>query len=228
MAAIAAAPVIPPHAWTTYHHDLAKIQLQKPIVDNKESLYKVPLQELNCSFDVVTTLPEMQPLQHVVKQHAKHNHADVTIMYAIRQPSCPSCREHGLQLQEFAAHDRKLALVGAVKETGVADQEILAFYQRFFRNPIYKDPKWNVYKALGGHKISIRSTVLGIFRSMKRFHEKGIPLFHSGPAGESFLQGGILIFDKHGNLRYTYNEEFKEYDMDLVAAAVAETRRLAN
>ena len=123
------------------------------------------------------------------------------------------------------AHDPRLVLLGTVKETGTADQEILTFYQRFFRNPIYKDEKWNVYKALGGRKISIWSSILGYLRSKKRFQAKNIPLETSGNAGDSFVQGGVLIFDKHGDLRFAYNEEFKEYDMDLLAAAVAETRR---
>ena len=133
-----------------------------------------------------------------------------------------------MQLKEFSAQDPRLVLVGAVKETGTAaDEEILNFYQRFFRNPIYKDQKWNVYKALGGRKISLLSSIIGFVRSRKRFQAKNIPLSPAGPAGDSFVQGGVLIFDKHGELRFAYNEEFKEYDMDLLAAAVAETRRLS-
>lgn len=206
--------------------DLETIQLKKPIADRTESLYKVPLQQLNCSFDLVTVSPQLVALKQAIKQQVKQNNADVTILFAIRQPSCPSCREHGLQLKELASHDRQLVLMGAVKDTGVNDKEVLTFYQQFFRNPIYKDQKWNVFKALGGKRLSLFSAFLGYLRSKKRFQEKGIPLEHSGPAGESFVKGGILIFDKHGELCFTYNEDFKEYDMELVAAAIAETRRL--
>jgi hypothetical protein len=202
----------------------AKIDLNPTLRENTKHLYKVPLQNLNCSFDVVTPR-ETSSLKHIIKQHSKINHTDVTIMYAIRQPGCPSCREHGLQLQKFSSTDRRLALIGAVKETGKADEEILRFYQDYFRNPIYKDEKWNVYKALGGRKLSFKQAFLGFLRSKKRFRRKNISI--GKHATEAFVQGGVLIFDREGQLRFAYNEEFKELDMELVASAVAETRRLS-
>ena len=203
---------------------LKAMELKKPARENAARLYGIPLQKVDCSFDLVTEIPGYIYLQDVVKRNAKQNRADVTIMYAIRQPSCPSCREHGLQLKDFAAKDHKLALIGAVKEAGTADVELLTFYQRFFRNPIYKDEKWNVFKALGGRKMSIMEAVIGFMRSKKRFQRKGIPLVTKHRAGDSFMQGGVMIFDKNGELRFTYNTEFQEYDMDLVSAAVKEAR----
>lgn len=202
----------------------ARIDLNPTLRENTKHLYRVPLQNLNCTFDVVTPR-ETSSLQQIIKQHSKINHADVTIMYTIRQPGCPSCREHGLQLSEFSVTDRKLALIGTVKETGKADEDILRFYQDNFRNPIYKDEKWNVYKALGGRKLSFKQAFLGFLRSRKRFRRKKISMGKHGT--EAFIQGGVLIFDRDGQLRFAYNEEFKELDMELVASAVAETRHLS-
>mmetsp|Transcript_4866 Transcript_4866/g.10093 ORF Transcript_4866/g.10093 Transcript_4866/m.10093 type:complete len:134 (-) Transcript_4866:731-1132(-) len=96
--------------------DLSKMALSSTLQSNAKKLSKVQLQQVNCSFDVVRPEGEMLRLKNVVKQQAKNNGADVTIMYAIRQPACPSNREHALQLSEFAKNDRRLALVGTQRD----------------------------------------------------------------------------------------------------------------
>ena len=43
---------------------------------------------------------------------------------------------------------------------------------------------------------------------------------------DGWMQGGLLIFDKRGNLRYVYEENFgDEIDIELLTAAVAEARK---
>merc|ERR1711894_137469 len=69
----------------------------------------------------------------------------------------------------------------------------------------------------------MKEAMLGFFRSRRRFRQKRI---ESGKcATEGFLQGGILIFDRHGNLTFAMKEDFQELDMELIQAAVEETRR---
>jgi len=129
-----------------------------------------------------------------------------------------------VQLSELAAADSQVALVGAVKETGVADAELLKFYDLYFRHAIYKDDQWQVYKAMGGRKLSWIQLIAGSLRSEKRYKSKGIDNKKFG--GDLHMQGGLLIFDKRGRLRYAYHEEYGyELDVDLVKQAITEIRR---
>jgi len=52
-------------------------------------------------------------------------------------------------LIELAANDSNVGVLGSIKEIGIIDEELLHFQQKCFRYPIYSDPKWNVYKAMG-------------------------------------------------------------------------------
>ena len=129
-----------------------------------------------------------------------------------------------MQLSELAADDSKLAVVGAVKETGVADAELLKFYDLYFRHSIYKDDRWQVYKAMGGRTLSWPQLIAGSFRAEKRYKRKGIDNKKFG--GDLHMQGGLLIFDKQGRLRYAYKEEYgEELDMEIVKQAIAEIRQ---
>lgn len=131
-----------------------------------------------------------------------------------------------MQLSELAAADPRLAVVGAVKETGVADAELLKFYDLYFRHAIYKDDRWQVYKAMGGRTLSWPKLIAGSLRSEKRYKKKNIDNKKFG--GDLHMQGGLLIFDKRGRLRYAYNEEYGyELDMEIVKEAIAEVRQSA-
>lgn len=115
-------------------------------------------------------------------------------------------------------------MVGAVKETGVADAELLKFYDLYFRHAIYKDDRWRVYKAMGGRTLSWPRLIAGALRSEKRYKRKGIENKKFG--GDLHMQGGLLIFDKRGRLRYAYHEEYgSELDMDIVKRAIDEIRK---
>lgn len=193
---------------------------------NHEIVATIPLKRLNCSFDIVNVDDHAQNLRDIVRQEARKNRADVIIVYAVRKVGCPSCREHALQLSELAQKDRRVHLMGVVKETGIADDVLLEFYQDYFgRHDLYKDEKWRVYKAMGNHKLSLRQAMLGFFRSRRRFREKNIKMPTSKSVGESLIQGGIVMFDREGDLHFAYNEEFKEFDMDMIAQVMVDIRR---
>ena len=66
--------------------------------------------------------------------------------------------------------------------------------------------------------------MVGFFRSQRRFREKNIQLA-SKKKGDSWLQGGLMMFDRAGEFQFAYNTEFQEFDMDLITKAMKETRR---
>ena len=136
-----------------------------------------------------------------------------------------SCREHGLQLSALAANDGKIGLMGIVKETGQDDHHVLTFYEKYFRhNALYKDDKWRTYKCLGDRHLSMAAMLEGLRRfAAERYRRKGIP---NEEGGDHHTQGGLLLFDATGNLRYVYEEEYGvELDMDLLRAAVRAIRQ---
>ena len=129
-----------------------------------------------------------------------------------------------MQVRELAAKDPKMMLVASVKERGIADQSLLEFYQEYFRNPIYQDEKWKIYEAMGRKKLGVFKILKAAFGAHKRISKKGIK--GGKDKSEQFIQGGLLIFDKKGQLRFVMDDNpFEEFDMDLLAAAIAEARK---
>eukprot|EP00527_Entomoneis_sp_CCMP2396_P009285 CAMPEP_0198138360 /NCGR_PEP_ID=MMETSP1443-20131203/1773_1 /TAXON_ID=186043 /ORGANISM="Entomoneis sp., Strain CCMP2396" /LENGTH=275 /DNA_ID=CAMNT_0043800105 /DNA_START=63 /DNA_END=890 /DNA_ORIENTATION=- len=221
---------------TSSSSSIDMIRLKAPAIKNMDKLYQVPLQELDCSFDTVSLKSKSSSLRKVVQSQAKTNGADVTVVFAIRYPSCPSCREHGLQLTELAAKDRKMVLLGAVKDgattanDSTTKEAVLEFYQNYFNgNPIYQDSSMGIYsQALGDKKYHPVAGMLRVFKALKRYKRGQICV---GPvcAMESKVLGGALIFDKHGNLRFVYEEKVGlPFDMQAIAEAVKETRSQGN
>eukprot|EP00523_Entomoneis_sp_CCMP467_P016102 CAMPEP_0168772340 /NCGR_PEP_ID=MMETSP0725-20121227/3907_1 /TAXON_ID=265536 /ORGANISM="Amphiprora sp., Strain CCMP467" /LENGTH=289 /DNA_ID=CAMNT_0008821857 /DNA_START=55 /DNA_END=924 /DNA_ORIENTATION=+ len=211
---------------------LEPVLLKDPLLSNIPFLYKIMLREINCSFGTVTKANDKESLQTVVQQQASMHSTDVTVLFAIRYPACPSCREHGKQLAELASKDRKVSLIGAVKggSTKFVQETLLEFHQEIFNgNHIYQDDKWQVGKAMGGRKLSIMNMIRNAMKAQKRWKKykvmpQGLPKFNDS---DKLGQGGVLIFDKYGALRFALQENFGvEVDMEMVAAAIKETRRL--
>lgn len=115
----------------------------------------------------------------------------------------------------------KVAVIGVVKEAGVDDESLIKFHTHYFRKlPIYKDDKWMTYKALGGRKITIRGLINGFLASRKRLAEKDIETKLG--SGDGWMQGGVLVFDRRGTLRYAYEEDYgSEIDTDSLTRVVA-------
>lgn len=201
-----------------------KLQLKEPLRKNIQDLRNLSLVPLNCSFGVVSeNVKDKMSLRQVIRKERHKSDCDVTILFAVRRPGCGGCREHAQQLSDFAAQNSGVALVATVKETGTDDKDILTFYEKYFHHAIYKDPSWGIYKAMGGRKVSGLGLIRGIMNSFKRHQNKKIETTMGQSDG--WMYGGILIFDKHGQLCYAYEENFgEELDMDLLAAAVAEAR----
>jgi hypothetical protein len=128
------------------------------------------------------------------------------------------------QLTQLAAQEKRLALWGILKETGVDDVGLLDFYEKYFRFPLYKDPKWLVYKAMGNRKITLKSLMKGLLKSRGRYKKKNID---QTTGGEGWVQGGLLIFDRNGQLRFGSEENFgHELNLDELAAAIRQCRQV--
>ena len=203
---------------------LDELHLKEPLLRNIQDLRNLSLVPLNCSFGVVSeNKDDKVTLRKMLVKERKKTRSDVTILFAVRRPGCPACREHALQLSEFAAKDGRIALVATVKETGTDDKDIIDFYDDYFHHSIYKDPSWGIYKAMGARKISGFGLIKGLINSLQRYKEKKID--YTMGKSDGWMQGGLLIFDRKGYLRYAYEENFgEELDLDLLSAAVAEAR----
>jgi len=192
---------------------------------NPDLLYNIPLIPVDCKFDLVQEDPAATlPLQPTIKKEARAVGCKLTVLFAIRRPGCGNCREHGLQLTEINTLEHDVSFIGAMKHgAGVDDQALLQFYQNYYRFPLFKDSDWKIYKAMGGRKLSFWKAITSIPRLEARYKKKGIPNIPFG--GDIWTQGGILIFDKEGNLRHTIYETYgEELNIDEIRAAIQEAR----
>ena len=198
---------------------LSRVTLKNPLEKHKDEIHRVPLQRLDCSFGIVRVEGEPLPLKKVISKESQRVDAKITIIFAIRRPGCGNCREHAQQLVELTKKDKRISLVGVVKEIGIADTELDNFYQNYFRNPVYRDEKWTIYKMMGNRKLSFFSLIRGHFKNLRRYKQKKIANVPFG--GDLYTQGGLLVFDQFGELCYAYDEVFgEELDMNSVQAAI--------
>jgi hypothetical protein len=205
--------------------------LSQSLRENAKTIPTIPLVPLNCTFGVINQRPAVT-MKVALKQERKvvlhkfETKSNISIVFAVRHPGCPQCREHGLQLSEMVASGDSLLqnvnLWGIVKEVGLQQDEnkgLLNFYDNYFHFPLYMDNKWNVYKAMGGRKLTIVSIIKHALMARSRWAKKGI-CSQSSACGEALMQGGVLIF-KDGRLRFAMEEKFgKELETDDIRAAI--------
>ena len=198
---------------------LSRVTLKDPLERHKEDIRWVPLQRLDCSFGIVRADGDPIPLLNVVSKECKGSRFNLTIVFAIRRPACGNCREHAQQLVKLAESDRRVSLVGVVKEIGVADIELDNFYRHYFKRPMYRDKQWKIYQMMGNRRLSVFSLLRGHLKNLRRYNEKKIANVPFG--GDLYTQGGLLVFDRFGDLRFAYDEVFgEELDMKAVRAAI--------
>lgn len=209
---------------------LDSIRLKPNLRHNLNKLYRVPIQRLDCTFSVVTKQAKF-PIKEAMEREARSQKADVMILLATRRPGWGNCREHGEQLSQLAAaknaktgRSSRIGLVGVVKEAGDDNANIAEFSEQHFKNyPVYMDEKWYIYKALGKRTLSLETLKAGVQRHLPRYKRKNIPMRFEG--GDRYVMGGVLIFDRRGNLRFAYEEAYgEELDMDVIREAIAEIR----
>lgn len=153
------------------------------------------------------------------------------------------CREEGQSLSQLTAsasegNDSSSAsknsnrldgfeLFGIVKETAVDDEGLLEFYNDNYKFPLYKDDTLQFYNALGNRKLGLETwNPFKLWRGMKeigkRLESKNI---QGNYKGEGLTQGGVILFDKHGQVRATYLEKTAhELPIDDILAAAQALR----
>ena len=125
-----------------------------------------------------------------------------------------------MQLSELSA---KASLIGMVKETGVDDEGLSEFYHKYFKFPLYQDANLALYEGFGNRKIGLTTwnpirLVKGFFAMKNRLAEKKLD---GNMVGEGIIQGGVMVFNKQGELTYAQPEEIgSELDMDAIHSAI--------
>ena len=120
--------------------------------------------------------------------------------------------------------------MATIKETGTNDKGLLEFYTDYFgRHAIYMDEKWELYRAMGGRKISAFKLIQRLAMAQMRYAKKRI--FHSAgnanpkAANSNWMMGGVLVFNRKGELTYVLEESVgRELDMERIEAAIDEAR----
>jgi AhpC/TSA antioxidant enzyme len=146
-----------------------------------------------------------------------------SICFVVRRPGCVLCREHALQLVQMYTEKSVVPfhLWGIVKETGVDDIGLMEFHSTYFQMlPLYHDPQNAIYEAFGRRSILKLRTwnPISIYRGFvdigRRLSAQNIT---GNYKGEGIIQGGILIFDSKGTLRYSINKEIGQpFDMNFI------------
>jgi AhpC/TSA antioxidant enzyme len=206
------------------------------LVIDTRSMHKISLEPLNCSFGIVRTTKINEKsfvcLKEVVQRQRQAIGADVTIVYAVRTPGCAICRENAVHISNWASSLNsssssrpKVSLVGIVKESGTpeTDEAVLNFYESYFTHPLYRDSKWDIYKAMGGRNVSVWSLLSRGNSLLKRARSKKI---ENKPTGEVWMLGGLLVLDKQGEIRHVMLDRFGHlFDTQALDTVVREIRR---
>ena len=116
-------------------------------------------------------------------------------------------------------------LFGIVKEVGVDDVGLMEFNEQYFHHlPIYHDMQNAIYTAFGKRTIfKVRTwNPISLYRGFVNIGQRITQQNITGNyKGEGIVQGGILIFDPSGTLRYSINEEIgTPFDTDVIVAAL--------
>lgn len=115
-------------------------------------------------------------------------------------------------------------MFGTVKEIGVDDEGLAAFYNDHFEFPLYKDDGLVLYNDFFG-KRKLWFTTYNPFKLYSGYMELKNRLaqkkLEGNMLGEGMVQGGVILFDKNGKARYAYEEETgKELVIDDIVAAL--------
>lgn len=116
-------------------------------------------------------------------------------------------------------------LFGIVKEVGIDDLGLMEFNEQYFHHlPIYVDINNDIYTAFGKRTIFKLRTwnPISLYRGFVNIGHRLTPQNITGNyKGEGTVQGGILIFDSNGTLRYSINEEIgTPFDTNTIVAAL--------
>jgi hypothetical protein len=155
----------------------------------------------------------------------QRNHCP-TVCLVMRRPGCPFCREDALELSRWfhRQHDttEPFHLMGIVKDASDVDG-LHELFTKYFAHPIYRDVGLETFRGLGWRTISWRQW-LNLPAGTLRVRAKNITYNLEGTSDT--IQGGVLIFDGSGTLRYAYREIYADQlVLDDIRAAVVSVQR---
>jgi hypothetical protein len=180
--------------------------------------------------DIHTTTTTTTTLSEIIRRHNCP-----TVCLVMRRPGCPFCREDALELsrwwstqQEQQKPDDETAkkepaatpfhLMGIVKDTTSDVDGLHELATQYFPQPLYRDVGLATYSGLGNRTISWRQW-LNLPAGTMRVRAKNIAYTMQGL--NDTVQGGVLIFDAAGTLRYVHREIYADQlVMDDIKAAV--------
>ncbi|KAL7484051.1 hypothetical protein ACHAW6_009696 [Cyclotella cf. meneghiniana] len=100
-------------------------------------------------------------------------------------------------------------LFGTVKEIGVDDTGLRDFHRLHFTYPLYRDDGLVFYNDFFGNR-RIKLTTYNPFKLYKGYTEMNNRLkekkLEGNFTGEGMIQGGLVVFDREGKVRYAYEE----------------------
>lgn len=103
-------------------------------------------------------------------------------------------------------------IFGIVKETGVDDEGLAEFQQKYFQSyPIYLDKSYAFYQALGDRKVGLSQVIFNPFALFgvlcDAYHRITSKSVGGNVRGEGIVQGGIIMFGVDGKPVCMYEEE---------------------
>jgi AhpC/TSA antioxidant enzyme len=116
-------------------------------------------------------------------------------------------------------------LWGTVKEVHVDDEGLLEFYREYFTFPLYHDVEQTLYNVALGRRTILSLSTWNPWRLYRGFQDLRQRLASKPIAGnlkgEGLIQGGLLMFDAQGQLRYALLEEIgNPLNLDDIRAAL--------
>jgi hypothetical protein len=167
-----------------------------------------------CPFCREDALELSRFVQHEEKQQRQHHHHNVNLSSSSSLP--------GGQPPEGEPPERAppppLHLIGIVKD---AASDALGLYElatRYFPHDLYRDVGLATYEGLGNRTVT-KSDLLRLPAGLRRTGRQNIAWNMTG--WTDAVQGGVLIFDATGMLRYAHHEIYADQlVMDDIRAAV--------
>lgn len=133
------------------------------------------------------------------------------------------CFEQGQALSELIDEFpcNQVAAWAVIKEINVDNEGLLHLYQNFFHFPFFLDSKRALYSVMGDRRITNPFPLFLRYREIRsRLNKKSVKGNMIG-AGEGLLLGGVLIFNRKGELRYAHPEIFlQELPVDIIREAL--------
>jgi hypothetical protein len=200
------------------------------------------------SIPYISTETTTTTLADIVRQHNRP-----TLCLVMRRPGCPFCREDALQLSRFVQqHNQTVSslataaaaaaakgdpreqeeleplwhLMGVVKDTSDA-QGLHELATQYFCHPLYRDVDRTTYRGFGQRTVGWRRLLhlpKGLYRTSRQQH-----IAWNMRGWTDTIQGGVLILDETGALRYAHREIYADQlvldDIRAAVRAVVDRRR---